>query len=82
MLCFVSHRNSKCSKYRSLRREVISCWNTVIAFVSELTLAVHRTKRRSGMWFDTEMPSSCFAAHVWGLVGGAGVVAVNWHPAD
>ena len=39
-----------------------------MTFVSELTLTVGRTKRCSGIWFETDMPSSCFAVHVCGLV--------------
>jgi hypothetical protein len=38
----------------------------VVPFVSELTLAVGRTKRCSGIWFETVVPSSCFAVHVGG----------------
>jgi hypothetical protein len=67
MFCVPSESYYKSSKYRLLRPEVISCWNIVMTFVSELTLAVGRTKRCSGIWFETDMPSSCFAVHVWVL---------------
>ena len=67
-ICIMMHGSMNVMQYSSLRREVISCWNSVVTFASEPTFAVGRTKRCSGIWFETVVPSSCFAVHVWGLV--------------
>jgi len=65
--CFVSqpYRNTRAVNFVRCDMKLLEQCGDVC---QRPDLAVVRTKRWSGIWFETDMSSSCFAVHVWGPV--------------